>query len=71
MIDYAAVTSALPFSDASLDVVLSVYGVQFAPDQERAAAEMLRVCRPGGKMFLTYFGSAMIDNPYLLTIALV
>ena len=43
---------ALPFPDASFDVVLSVYGVQFAPDQERAAAEMLRVCRPGGKIAL-------------------
>jgi SAM-dependent methyltransferase len=43
---------ALPFADASFDVVLSVYGVQFAPDQERAAAEMLRVCRPGGTIAL-------------------
>ncbi|MBW3591253.1 MAG: class I SAM-dependent methyltransferase, partial [Actinobacteria bacterium] len=32
--------------------VLSVYGVQFAPDQEKAASEMLRVCRPGGKIGL-------------------
>ena len=38
----------LPFDDASFDIVLSQYGVMFAPDQERAAAEMLRVCRPGG-----------------------
>jgi SAM-dependent methyltransferase len=43
---------ALPFPDASFDVILSVYGVQFAPDQERAAAQMLRVCRPGGKIGL-------------------
>jgi SAM-dependent methyltransferase len=43
---------ALPFPDASFDVVLSVYGVQFAPDQARAAAEMLRVCRPGGRIGL-------------------
>lgn len=42
----------LPFDDDSFDVVLSVYGVQFAPDQEKAAAEMLRVCRPGGKVAL-------------------
>ncbi|GHC35912.1 class I SAM-dependent methyltransferase [Aidingimonas halophila] len=42
----------LPFPDASFDAVLSVYGVQFAPDQERAASEMLRVCRPGGKIGL-------------------
>ena len=42
----------LPFADASFDAVVSVYGVQFAPDQERAAAEMLRVCRPGGRIAL-------------------
>jgi ubiquinone/menaquinone biosynthesis C-methylase UbiE len=38
----------LPFADASFDVVLSTFGVMFAPNQERAAAEMLRVVRPGG-----------------------
>jgi SAM-dependent methyltransferase len=42
----------LPFADDTFDVVLSVYGVQFAPDQERAAAELLRVCRPGGRIGL-------------------
>src|SRR5579862_8218503 len=39
---------SLPFADASFDAVLSTFGVMFAPDQERAAAEMLRVCKPGG-----------------------
>jgi SAM-dependent methyltransferase len=43
---------ALPFADASFDVVLSVYGVQFAPDQAKAADELLRVCRPGGRIAL-------------------
>ncbi|WP_137290371.1 class I SAM-dependent methyltransferase [Natronorubrum halophilum] len=42
----------MPFPDDSFDVVLSVYGVQFAPDQERAARELLRVCKPGGKIGL-------------------
>jgi SAM-dependent methyltransferase len=42
----------LPFADASFDVVLSVFGVMFAPDQERAAREILRVCRPGGRIGL-------------------
>lgn len=42
----------MPFPDDSFDVVLSVYGVQFAPDQEQAARELLRVCRPGGKIGL-------------------
>ena len=41
---------ALPFSDASFDVVLSTCGAMFAPDQERTAAELLRVCRPGGRV---------------------
>jgi len=43
---------ALPFADAAFDVVLSVYGAQFAPDQQRAASELLRVCRPGGRIAL-------------------
>jgi len=43
---------ALPFGDASFDVVLSTFGVMFAPDQARAAAELLRVCRPGGTIGL-------------------
>lgn len=43
---------ALPFADGSFDVVLSIFGVMFAPDREKAAAEMLRVCRPGGKIAL-------------------
>jgi SAM-dependent methyltransferase len=42
----------LPFPDASFDVVLSTFGVMFTPNQERAAAELLRVCRPGGKIGL-------------------
>lgn len=43
---------ALPFADASFDVVLSSFGVMFAPDQERVARELLRVCRPGGRIGL-------------------
>lgn len=43
---------ALPFPDASFDVVLSVFGVMFAPDQEKAGQELLRVCRPGGTIGL-------------------
>src|SRR4028119_624024 len=42
----------LPYPDASFDVVLSTLGVMFAPDQEKAAGEMLRVCRSGGKIGL-------------------
>jgi len=43
---------ALPFEDGGFDVVLSTFGVMFAPDQPRAAAELLRVCRPGGTIGL-------------------
>ena len=43
---------ALPFADGSFDVVVSTFGVMFTPDQERAASEMLRVCRRGGKIGL-------------------
>lgn len=39
---------ALPFEDASFDVVLSTFGVMFSPDQAQAATELARVCRPGG-----------------------
>jgi SAM-dependent methyltransferase len=41
---------ALPFPDASFDVVLSTCGAMFAPDQEQTAGELLRVCRPGGRI---------------------
>jgi ubiquinone/menaquinone biosynthesis C-methylase UbiE len=43
---------ALPFPDGSFDVVLSTFGVMFTPDQDRAAAELIRVCRHGGKIGL-------------------
>ncbi len=43
---------ALPFGDATFDAVLSTFGVMFAPDQAKAAAEMARVCRPGGRIGL-------------------
>ena len=42
----------LPFPDGSFDVVVSTFGVMFTPNQEKAAAELLRVCRPGGKIGL-------------------
>jgi SAM-dependent methyltransferase len=42
----------LPFADASFDVVLSTLGAMFAPDHEQTARELLRVCRPGGKIGL-------------------
>ena len=41
---------ALPFDDASFDLVVSVFGVMFAPNQAQAASELVRVCRPGGRI---------------------
>src|SRR3954452_19660012 len=38
----------MPFEDASFDRVLSTFGHAFAPDQEGAARELVRLCRPGG-----------------------
>ncbi|MFB6415005.1 MULTISPECIES: class I SAM-dependent methyltransferase [Bradyrhizobium] len=43
---------ALPFADASYDVVLSTFGVMFTPDQDKAASELARVCKSGGKIGL-------------------
>jgi len=43
---------ALPYADASFDVVLSTFGVMFTPDHQRAATEMMRVCAPGGRVAL-------------------
>jgi SAM-dependent methyltransferase len=42
----------LRFPDAFFDAVLSIYGVMFAPDHHRAARELVRVCRPGGRIAL-------------------
>lgn len=44
---------ALPFDDNSFDAVISTFGVMFTPNQNRAAAELLRVCKPGGQIGLT------------------
>jgi ubiquinone/menaquinone biosynthesis C-methylase UbiE len=41
---------ALPFADASFDAVVSTFGVMFTPNQDKAAAELLRVCKSGGKI---------------------
>jgi ubiquinone/menaquinone biosynthesis C-methylase UbiE len=43
----------LPFADQSFDAVVSTFGAMFAADQDRAACEMIRVCRRGGAVGLT------------------
>jgi SAM-dependent methyltransferase len=58
----AADAQALPFADRGFDVVTSCFGAIFAPDHEAVARELLRVCRPGGRIGLLNFrptGAAM------------
>ena len=43
---------ALPYTNASFDVVLSTFGVMFAPNHHASSSELLRVCRPGGRIGL-------------------
>lgn len=51
--DYVeADAEALPFPDEHFDVVTSVFGAMFAPDQVQTALELVRVCRPGGRIGL-------------------
>lgn len=58
---------ALPFSDASFDVVLSQFGHMFAPRPEVAVAEMLRVLKPGGTIaFATWPGEHLIGRQFSL-----
>ncbi len=52
-LDYReADAEALPFAEACFDAVLSTFGVMFTPNQGQAAAELMRVCRPGGSIGL-------------------
>ena len=59
----------LPFPNDSFDVVLSCFGVMFAPDQERAAAEMLRVCRPGGRIGLSNWTPDGFGGAFFATVS--
>ena len=54
---------ALPFPDESFDVVVSTFGVMFTPDQDRAAAELLRVCKHGGKIGLANWTPRGLHRP--------
>jgi SAM-dependent methyltransferase len=58
----------LPFPDASFDVVMSTFGVMFAPDQQRSADELLRVCRPGGRIALaSWTPDGMVGEMFAIT----
>lgn len=60
---------ALPFPNARFDVVLSTFGVMFAPNQELAAAELLRVCKPGGRIGLANWMPTEYGGDFFRTIA--
>jgi ubiquinone/menaquinone biosynthesis C-methylase UbiE len=59
----------LPIGDASVDVAVSSFGNMFAPRHEMAAAEMLRVLRPGGRFGMTAWSAEGAINRFLLTVA--
>jgi ubiquinone/menaquinone biosynthesis C-methylase UbiE len=59
---------SLDFPDNSFDAVLSTFGCMFAPDQEKTASELLRVCRPGGKIGITSWTPTGYTGELLKTI---
>ena len=58
----------LAYPDANFDVVLSTFGVMFAPNHRRAAAEMMRVCKPGGRIALASWTPAGFVGQLLRTV---
>jgi SAM-dependent methyltransferase len=58
----------LPFADGEFDVVLSSFGVMFTPDQQRAAAELARVCRAGGRIGLANWTPASMIGEVFRTL---
>jgi SAM-dependent methyltransferase len=59
----------LPFGTGAFDAVLSTFGVMFAPDQPRAASELLRVCAPGGRIGLANWTPEGFLGELLRTVA--
>ena len=58
----------LPFADASFDRVTSTFGAMFAPDHGRTAAELVRVCRPGGRIVMTtWVNDGFVGELFTLT----
>jgi SAM-dependent methyltransferase len=58
----------LPFADASFDRVTSTFGAMFAPDHARAAAELVRVCRAGGRIAMsTWIDDGFVGELFKLT----
>jgi DNA-binding CsgD family transcriptional regulator len=56
---------SLPFADGSFDVVLSTFGLQYAPRREITAAELVRVCRPGGRIAVANWTPASAAGRYI------
>jgi SAM-dependent methyltransferase len=61
----------LPFGDDSFDRVSSVFGAMFAPDHARAASELARVCRPGGRIAVTAWTPEGLNGQTFMTIGRV
>jgi SAM-dependent methyltransferase len=59
----------LPFPDKSFDAVLSTFGVMFTADQDQAASELMRVCKPGGKIGLANWTPESFIGQLFKTIA--
>ena len=58
----------LPFDDASFDRVTSTFGAMFAPDHQRTAGELVRVCRPGGQIAMTtWVDAGFVGELFTLT----
>lgn len=60
---------ALPYADGSFDTVISMFGAMFAARPQRAAAELLRVCRPGGRVVMGNWTPAGFIGRMLATLA--
>lgn len=60
--------SELPYEDDRFDRVVSVFGAMFAPDHARAAAELLRVCRPGGTVAVTAWTPTGLNGRLFMTL---
>jgi ubiquinone/menaquinone biosynthesis C-methylase UbiE len=59
----------LPFEDGSFDVAMSIFGAMFAPDQKKAAAELLRVVKPGGRIGMANWTPVGSVGKMFMTIA--
>src|SRR6185436_590439 len=60
---------ALPFPDADFDIVISVVGAMFAPHHQRTADELLRVCRPGGRIVMINWSKPGLIGQLFATMA--